>query len=147
MWHKANQTIREEHDERTELINLRAVSSVLAALSLSAFGAIFLLILLPLPDDQRFVGLGLTPVAMLIAGVVVDCLATRRHGPPSPQLKRAVMQRALLVGLPVVAGLVGGLADLARYGRSEHALRTGLALLLGLGLGLGVRLWSLNRHR
>jgi len=145
LWRRSEEVIREEHDERTEIINLRVTCAVLAAVSLCAFGAIILLVLLPLSNDQRFVGLGLTPLAMLIVGAVVDNLAGRRHGPSSRELQRAVGPRALLLGLPVLAGLTGGLAELATHGRPEQAVRTALALLLGGVIGFGVHLWLLKR--
>jgi hypothetical protein len=146
LWRQSNEVIREEHDERAEVINLRVTCAVLAAASLTAFAGIVLLLLLPLSGDHLRLGLGLVPPAMLVAGAAAQAVALRLHGPPSPSLQRAATQRALLLGLPVLGGLVAGLADLLAHGDPGQALRLGLALMLGSFAGLGAHLWLLHRR-
>jgi hypothetical protein len=146
MWRRSGEVIRTENDQRTELINLRVTCAGLAAAAVTAFGGIVLLVLLPLSEHHAFLALGLVPPAMLVAATIGQAVAERRYGRPSRELQRAVAQRALLIGAPLVAGLTAGLAEYLSDGRPEQALRIGLVVTLGCLIGLSIHLWRLNRR-
>ena len=139
MYRDAAATIREERDERIELIRLRRARLELATTTVVAVvGAAALLAWPGLPDRARATGLAWLLAGTYVAWVLARVVARHRHGSAgTPELWRADALRNLLL-LPVNTVGVGLLYWL--LGRDlTGAVTFAVILFVALGVGLGVR--------
>jgi drug/metabolite transporter (DMT)-like permease len=100
-WRRASEVMAQERDERSELANLRIARDVLVAVIVTVLAITFGLVLAPLSDHDRALGLPLIILGMIVVGGITYRVSYRRNRPYSREYERAESFKGMVLWLPL----------------------------------------------